>query len=41
LDGTDRQSQLDPERPVFNDETWIKINMASLRGFAPRASGAP
>ena len=27
---------LDPERLVFVDETWIKIDMAPLRGWAQR-----
>jgi len=29
------QSRLDPTRLVFIDETWIKTNMAPLRGWAP------
>ena len=28
--------QLDPARLVFIDETWIKTNMAPLRGWGPR-----
>jgi transposase len=28
--------QLDPHRLVFIDETWIKTNMAPLRGWGPR-----
>lgn len=28
--------QLDPRRLVFIDETWIKTNMAPLRGWGPR-----
>ena len=28
--------RLDPGRLVFVDETWIKTNMAPLRGWAPR-----
>jgi transposase len=28
--------RLDPERLVFIDETWIKTNMAPLRGWGPR-----
>jgi hypothetical protein len=27
---------LDPQRLVFIDETWIKTNMAPLRGWAPK-----
>lgn len=27
---------LDPERLVFIDETWIKTNMAPIRGWGPR-----
>jgi transposase len=30
------QAGLDPNRLVFIDETWIKTNMAPLRGWAPR-----
>jgi transposase len=30
------QAGLDPRRLVFIDETWIKTNMAPLRGWAPR-----
>jgi transposase len=30
------QQRLDPARLVFIDETWIKTNMAPLRGWAPR-----
>ena len=33
---TTRQSQIDPERLVFIDETWTKTNMAPLRGWARR-----
>ncbi len=29
-------SKLDPERLVFIDETWIKTNMAPIRGWSPR-----
>src|SRR6188768_733481 len=29
------QSGLDPRRLVFVDETWIKTNMAPLRGWGP------
>ena len=31
----ERQDQIDPERLVFIDETWIKTNMEPLRGWAP------
>ncbi len=30
------QSGLDPRRLVFIDETWIKTNMAPLRGWGPK-----
>ncbi|MDX3810571.1 MAG: IS630 family transposase [Bosea sp. (in: a-proteobacteria)] len=30
------QTGLDPRRLVFIDETWIKTNMAPLRGWGPR-----
>jgi transposase len=30
------QAYLDPRRLVFIDETWIKTNMAPLRGWGPR-----
>ena len=30
------QAGLDPRRLVFIDETWIKTNMAPLRGWGPR-----
>jgi len=33
---TERQDQVDPDRLVFIDETWIKTNMEPLRGWAPR-----
>ena len=33
------QASLDPQRLVFIDETWIKTNMAPLRGWGPKASG--
>lgn len=29
------QARRDPKRPVFIDETWIKTNMAPLRGWGP------
>jgi transposase len=31
-----RQGSLDPARLVFIDETWIKTNMAPLRGWGPK-----
>ena len=30
------QGRIDPRRLVFLDETWIKTNMAPLRGWGPR-----
>ena len=30
------QDRLDPSRLVFIDETWIKTNMAPLRGWGPK-----
>ena len=30
------QGGLDPERLVFIDETWVKTNMAPLRGWGPK-----
>ena len=30
------QHRIDPERLVFLDETWVKTNMAPLRGWGPR-----
>jgi transposase len=30
------QDRIDPSRLVFIDETWVKTNMASLWGWAPR-----
>jgi transposase len=30
------QGRIAPERLVFIDETWVKINMAPLRGWGPR-----
>jgi transposase len=30
------QQSLDPQRLVFIDETWIKTNMAPLRGWGPK-----
>lgn len=30
------QTRIDPERLVFIDETWIKTNMAPLRGWGRR-----
>lgn len=31
-----RQASFDPEKLVFIDETWIKTNMAPLRGWGPK-----
>lgn len=31
-----RQASVDPKRLVFIDETWIKTNMAPLRGWGPK-----
>ena len=30
------RGDVDPQRLVFIDETWVKTNMAPLRGWAPR-----
>lgn len=30
------QGRIDPKRLVFLDETWVKTNMAPLRGWGPR-----
>jgi transposase len=30
------QHRIDPERLAFLDETWVKTNMAPLRGWGPR-----
>ena len=30
------QAKIDPRRLVFIDETWLKTNMAPLRGWGPR-----
>lgn len=35
-DWFDAQLDLDPQRLVFIDETWVKTNMARLRGRAPK-----
>ena len=39
------QGRIAPERLVFIDETWVKTNMAPLRGWGPRGkrlkAGAP
>src|ERR1700730_3655227 len=32
------QAGLDPRRLVFIDETWIKTNMAPLRGWGPKGA---
>jgi transposase len=31
-----RQDKIDPARLVFLDETWVKTNMAPLRGWGPK-----
>jgi len=35
------QAHLDPRRLVFIDETWIKTNMAPLRGWGPKGRRLP
>ncbi|ATY34331.1 IS630 family transposase [Sphingomonas psychrotolerans] len=35
------QDGIDPRRLVFIDETWIKTNMAPLRGWGPRGQRLP
>lgn len=35
------QSRIDPTRLVFIDETWVKTNMAPLRGWAPKGERLP
>jgi transposase len=35
------QGRIDPRRLVFIDETWIKTNMAPLRGWGPRGQRLP
>lgn len=30
------QGEIDPDRLVFIDETWVKTNMAPLRGWGER-----
>lgn len=35
------QRRLDPARLVFIDETWVKTNMAPLRGWGPRGQRLP
>ena len=35
------QGRVDPLRLVFLDETWVKTNMAPLRGWAPRGDRLP
>jgi transposase len=35
------QARIDPRRLVFIDETWIKTNMAPLRGWGPRGQRLP
>jgi len=35
------QGRIDPRRLVFIDETWVKTNMAPLRGWAPKGERLP
>jgi transposase len=35
------QSQFDARQLVFIDETWVKTNMAPLRGWSPRGARLP
>jgi len=35
------QGRIDPRRLVFIDETWMKTNMAPLRGWAPKGVRLP
>ena len=35
------QGRIDPQRLVFLDETWVKTNMAPLRGWGPRGARLP
>ena len=35
------QARIDPTRLVFIDETWVKTNMAPLRGWAPKGDRLP
>jgi len=35
------QGRIDPKRLVFIDETWMKTNMAPLRGWAPKGERLP
>lgn len=35
------QGRIDPTRLVFIDETWMKTNMAPLRGRAPKGERLP
>jgi len=35
------QDRVDPSRLVFLDETWIKTNMAPLRGWGPKGQRLP
>ena len=34
----DSLARIDPRRLVFIDETWIKTNMAPLRGWGPKGA---
>ena len=35
------QDRIDPRSLVFIDETWMKTNMAPLRGWAPSGARLP
>lgn len=35
------QGKIDPARLVFIDETWVKTNMAPLRGWGPKGKRLP
>lgn len=35
------QGRIDPTRLVFIDETWVKTNMAPLRGWGPKGERLP
>ena len=35
------QHRIDPRRLVFIDETWVKTNMAPLRGWGPKGARLP
>ncbi len=35
------QGKIDPRRLIFIDETWVKTNMAPLRGWGPKGERLP